>query len=248
MHRIALIGDYSADVPAHRAIPIALTRARDELKSDISWDWIHTREIEIAAHDLAAFSAVWLVPASPYENTAGALAAIRFARETRRPFLGTCGGFQHTLIEFARNVVGLAHADHAESNPSAATLVVTPLTCSLVEQGGDLHFTPGSVIGAAYGCETAHEGYHCRYGFNAAHREPLESAGLRFTAFDDAGAIRAAELPPTMHPFFVGTLFQPERAALRNETPPLVRAFTAAAARPSAPTSPPVSPRAPSET
>ena len=45
---------------------------------------------------------MWTVPASPYENTAGALDAIRFARETRRPFLGTCGGFQHALIEFAR--------------------------------------------------------------------------------------------------------------------------------------------------
>ncbi len=242
MHRIALLGDYSPDVPAHRAIPIALTRVRDELKSDIAWDWIHTREIKKAAHDLAAFSALWLVPASPYENTDGALDAVRFARETRRPFLGTCGGFQHALIEFARHVAGLADADHAESNPSAATLVVTPLACSLVEQGGNLHFAPGSLIASAYGCETAHERYHCRYGFNAVHRAPLESAGLHFTAFDDAGDIRAAELSRTSHPFFVGTLFQPERAVFYDMTPPLVRAF--AAARSSDKISPQVSPRA----
>ena len=53
---------------------------------------------------------------------------------------------------------------------------------------------------------------------------------LWFTAFDDAGDIRAAELPANVHPFFVGTLFQPERAALRGETPPVVRAFVTATA------------------
>src|SRR5437667_11486922 len=109
---IALVGDYSPEVIAHRAIPRALELARD----------------------LQTFSAIWLVPASPYENMDGALAAIRFARETRRPFLGTCGGFQHALIEFARNVAGITAADHEETNPASGTLVVTRLRCSLVEQ------------------------------------------------------------------------------------------------------------------
>ncbi len=235
---IALVGDHSPDVTAHRAIPLALAAVRDEQRVPLAWQWVPTREIHDAARDLASFAAVWAVPASPYEHEAGALAAIRFARETRRPFLGTCGGFQHALIEFARHVAGLATADHAETNPAADTLVVTRLTCSLVEQTRELRLVSGSLIHAAYGRDLATEGYRCNYGPSPEHRTQLERAGLRFTAFDlpaeasakegDAGEIRAAELPFAVHPFFVGTLFQPERAALRGEIPPLVRAFVAA--------------------
>ena len=231
---IALVGDYSHEVTAHRAIPIALELARTAVPAtaELTWQWVATRDLHDVPRELAAFSAVWLVPASPYENMAGALAAVRCARETKRPFLGTCGGFQHALIEFARNAADLATADHAETNPTADTLVVTPLSCSLVEKTGDLSLAPGSHLHAAYGRDTACESYHCNYGLNPAHRATLERAGLRFTACDEAGEIRAAELPVAAHPFFVGTLFQPERAALRGECPPLVRAFVAAIAAP----------------
>jgi len=226
MPRLALVGDYSPAVPAHQAIPLALARAGTETGVDLTWDWVPTRALTDAPRDLAGFDSVWLVPASPYENPAGALAAVRWARENRRPFLGTCGGFQHALIELARDVAGLAAADHAETNPSGELLVVTRLSCSLVEQTGTLRFVPGSCLAAIYGRASATEGYRCNYGPNPAHRAALERAGLRFTAFDDAGEI--GELPEALHPFFLGTLFQPERAALRGETPPIVRAFVAA--------------------
>ena len=229
---LALVGDYSAEVIAHRAIPRALELARDEIRASLTWEWVPTRDIRRAARDLARFAAVWLVPASPYENMAGALDAVRFARETQRPFLGTCGGFQHALIEFARNVAGLGSADHAETNPRGDTLVVAPLACSLVEKTGEVRFAPGSRLREIYARDSADEGYHCNYGLNASHRAALERAGLRFTAFDNAGDVRAAELPLSMHPFFIGTLFQPERAALRGETPSLVRAFVQAVCSP----------------
>lgn len=228
---LALVGDYSPEVIAHRAIPRALELACAATKIDLTWQWVATRDVHDAARTLRKFSAVWLVPASPYENMAGAIDAVRFARETRRPFLGTCGGFQHALIEIARHVAGLATADHAETNPHGETLVVAPLACSLVEKTGALRFAPDSILRTAYGRDAAHEGYHCNYGLNPAHRTALEDAGLRFTAFDENDEVRAAELPSTMHPFFVGTLFQPERAALREEVPPLVAAFVRAATR-----------------
>lgn len=228
---IALVGDYSPRVPAHRGIPRALEMIHAETGLEITWRWIGTPEVRNAASDLAHFSAVWLVPASPYKNMAGALAAVRWARETRRPFLGTCGGFQHAALEFARNVAGLTAAAHAESDPQGHTLIIAPLSCPLVESGGDVHFTPGSLIHAAYAQEIAHEIYHCSYGFNSAYRAQLEQAGLRFTAFDKHGDIRAAELSVDIHPFFVGTLFQPERAALQGKIPPLVTAFVRAAAQ-----------------
>jgi CTP synthase (UTP-ammonia lyase) len=225
---IALVGDYSPKVTAHRAIPTALELVKSALNRDVTWTWVGTAGIRDARKDLASFSAVWVVPHSPYEHMEGALAAIRWARETKRPFLGTCGGFQHALIEIARDVMGLREADHAETNPGGASLVVTALACSLVEKTNMLRFTSGSRICAAYGRDTATEGYHCSYGPAEGYHTAFEGAGVRFTAFDETGEIRAAELSQDVHPFFVGTLFQPERAALRGEIPPLVKAFVQA--------------------
>lgn len=226
--RLALVGDRSDEVIAHRAIPRALELAGAALGTELMWTWVHTTAIHRAASDLADFDAVWVVPASPYANLAGALDAIRFARETGRPFLGTCGGFQHALLELARDVAGVPAAGHAEIQPDAPELVVTPLACGLVEQSGDITFTPGSRLYAIFGGRPTREGYYCRYGLNPAWQARLEAAGLRFTGFDPGGEVRAAELPA--HPFFIGTLFQPERSALRGERHPLIRAFVEAAA------------------
>ena len=144
------------------------------------------------------------------------------------PFLGTCGGFQHAVVEYARNVLGWADAEHAETAPEAARPVIVPLACALVEVTDRVRLRPGSRIAAAYGAGEATEGYHCRYGLNEAFRATLVSGALRVTAEDDAGDIRALELQG--HPFFVATLFQPERAALAGRLPPLVAAFARAAA------------------
>lgn len=225
---IALVGDYAERHAAHRAIPLALGDARDRLGADVGWEWVPTRSLGDAASALAGYGAVWLVPASPYENTAGALAAVRLAREGNLPFLGTCGGFQHALIEFARDVAGIADADTAETCPGGANLVVTPLACSMVEKTGLIRLEPGSLLAAAYGAARATEEYRCSYGFNSAYRAALEAKGLRFTAWDEAGEPRGAELPSLR--FFAGVLYQPERAALRGEPAPLVAAFVRAAA------------------
>ena len=227
--RIALIGDYSPDVIAHRAIPAALELAAAAEGRSATWDWVHTTQLKNPAKDLESFAAIWVAPASPYANMAGVLDAIRWARETKRPVLGSCGGFQHMLIEFARHCAGIVDADHGETNPSGDELVVAALACSLVEQTGGLRFATGSRLRSWYGRDHGSEGYHCNYGLNAVYRTRLEAAGLRFTAFDDEGELRAAELPEEVHPFYVGTLFQSERAALRGETPPLARALIRAA-------------------
>jgi CTP synthase (UTP-ammonia lyase) len=131
--RVALVGDYDESVIAHQAIPEAL-RLAARAEQSIGSVWIHTASIRDAAADLAGFDGIWCVPASPYASIEGALDAIRYARESRRPFLGTCGGFQHAVIEYARNVCGLRDASHAETHPTAPALVVSPLSCLLVEK------------------------------------------------------------------------------------------------------------------
>jgi CTP synthase (UTP-ammonia lyase) len=224
--RIGLVGDYDATVPAHQAIPRALTLAAEALASLVHFAWLPTDAIE-GDDALAPYDGIWCVPNSPYRSMDGALRAIRFAREHGRPFLGTCGGFQHAVIEYARNVLGWATAEHAESAPGAELLVVTPLSCALVEVAHTVHFRPGTRLATAYGADEAVEGYRCNFGLNPALRDALLAGELHVAAEDDAGDVRAVELD--RHPFYVATLFQPERAALAGRLPPLVAAFAAAA-------------------
>src|SRR4051812_49164897 len=115
---LALVGDYAANVLAHQAIPVALQRAKIEMGVELDWQWIPTAELATPEQKLAKFSGIWITPASPYANETGVLETIRFARESRRPVLGTCGGFQHQLLEFARNVAHVSDAVHAETQPN----------------------------------------------------------------------------------------------------------------------------------
>jgi CTP synthase (UTP-ammonia lyase) len=225
--RIGLIGDYKAAVPAHQAIPIALQLAGEALNVAVQYEWIPTEEIVNPSH-VAAFNGLWCVPASPYRSMEGALLAIRFARENGRPFLGTCGGFQHAIIEYARNVLDWTDAEHAEVVPDARRPVITLLDCALVEATDTVRFIPGSRIASIYGCEESTEGYRCSYGVNPEFQATLVSGPLRAGAKDAMGEIRAVELDD--HPFFLATLFQPERLALKSRLPPLVVAFVRASA------------------
>jgi CTP synthase (UTP-ammonia lyase) len=223
---IALVGDFREDVLAHRCVPNALRLAAAAEGRTIEWHWLPTAELETEAGQISRFAAVWVVPASPYANPTGVLAAIRFAREHPLPFLGTCGGFQHALLEFARNGAGLHRATHDECDPGGPEPVVRALSCSLVEGEGRVRFVRGSRLHCIYGRDTEQVAYHCRYGFNSEYRQRLERAGIVFAASDDAGEVRGFEVPS--HPFFIGTLYQPERSALRGQAHPLIRAFVRA--------------------
>jgi CTP synthase (UTP-ammonia lyase) len=210
---------------AHQGIPLALALATDGA-NPCTWQWIHTSELRGQTDaQLGQFQGLWCAPGSPYANTAGVIAAIRYARVNGRPFLGTCGGFQHALIEYAEAVWGIRQPAHAETDPDAIDPVIVPLACSLVEQSRDVHFVAGSRLRAIYGAASAVEGYHCSYGVSSRYRPHFERGPLKVVAHDGAGDIRAVELEG--HPFFVGTLFQPERLGHEGRTHPLIKAFVA---------------------
>ncbi|WLH34351.1 CTP synthase [Pseudomonas sp. FP2196] len=224
---IALIGDYDPQVTAHQAIPVALGMIAEQAGRDVQYQWLPTDQI-LADTSLDHFDGFWCVPASPYKSETGALRAIRFAREQQRPFLGTCGGFQHAVLEFSRNVLGWADAEHGETSPESERAVLTPLTCSLVEAVDSIHLVPGSLIAKAYETSEIREGYRCRYGVSPQFETELLKSQLQAVGHDSEGDLRAIELKD--HRFFVATLFQPERAALKGQMPPLVRAFVEACA------------------
>ncbi|WET09479.1 CTP synthase [Pseudomonas sp. D3] len=219
---LALIGDYNPDVIAHQAIPVALQQAAAALGLTVHLQWLETDTLS-ATSELQGFDGFWCVPASPYRDTDGALHAIRFAREQRRPFLGTCGGFQHAVLEYARNVLGWADAEHGELVPNAQRAVIAPLSCALVEASDTVRLVAYTRIADAYGTLDIHEGYRCRYGINPDFASALLEGALIPSGHDSAGDLRAVELLD--HPFFVATLFQPERAARQGVTPPLAIAL-----------------------
>lgn len=157
----------------------------------------------------------------------GAIAAVRTAREQGIPFLGTCGGFQHALIDYARNVCRLTEVENAEVTPDAAECLIVPLECSLMGHEEAVMIVPGTLAAKVSGPGRRTERYHCNYGLNHEYLETLTVGGLRFTGFDDSGQVRVFELPG--HPFFMGTLFQPELQGDGTQPHPIIRAFAAAA-------------------
>ena len=188
--------------------------------------WIATPDV--SEGDLSGFDAIWLLPGSPYESTEGALVAARVARERRIPFLGTCGGFQHALVEYARDVCGLSSVENAEITPDAEDYLIVPLECSLMGHEEAVMVVPGTLAAKISGAGRRTERYHCNYGLNPDYLEALAGGGLRFSGFDDDGQVRIAELPG--HPFYLCTLFQPELQDDGAQPHPVIRAFAVAAA------------------
>lgn len=225
--RIALVGECSTEIIAHRAIPEALRLAGEALGVAVDFDWLPTDGIGDDRR-LQAYDGIWCVPGSPYASTDGALRAIRFARERGVPFLGTCGGFQHALLEYARHQLGWLDAEHAELSPQAHDPLIAPLACSLLEVSERVRLVSGSRIAELYGVREISERYLCRYGLQERFREPLMAHSLKAAGHDTAGEVRAIELQE--HPFFLATLFQPERAALEGRVPPVVAGLVGACA------------------
>ncbi|MFE9254340.1 hypothetical protein [Streptomyces sp. NPDC006879] len=226
--RVALVGDRSPHVTAHSRIPALLDALAERDRLVLDGYWISTEAAaDPAACGLESFDAVWLLPGSPYASEAGALAAIRTAREQGIPFLGTCGGFQHTLLEYARHASGLPQVAHAENDPEAEDLLIAPLACSLVGHEGVVLLEAGSLAERILGAPRSVERYHCSYGPHPRHLATLREHGLRFSGQDEDGQPRVAELPG--HPFFLASLFQPELYGDGSTPHPLVRALAAAA-------------------
>jgi CTP synthase (UTP-ammonia lyase) len=223
--RIALVGDRSQHVRSHTRIPGLFEVLRAQHGIGIDAYWVPTPDA--TATDLAGFDGIWLLPGSPYLSEEGALHAVRIAREHRIAFLGTCGGFQHMLLEFARTVCGITDASHGESDPDGERPLIVPLACSLVGHEGAVNLTPGSLAERVFGVERSVERYHCAYGLDHGFLPELTRHGLRFTGFDDDGEVRVAELDG--HPFLMGTLFQPELAGDGSRCHVVIRAFAEAA-------------------
>jgi CTP synthase (UTP-ammonia lyase) len=229
--RIGIIGDYRPTHDTHQATEAALHHAADRLACAVDLTWLPTASLDpLPSAYLESFDALWCAPGSPYQNMDGALNAIRWAREHDRPLLGTCAGFQHIVIEYARTVLGIVDAQHAEYGRTSAPLVVTPLSCSLV-QGENLEILvdPESRAGRIYQQRWVREQFRCTFGLNQAYQAVLHDAGLRVVGVDQDGEPRIVEAPA--HRFLVGTLFIPQLKSTAEHPHPLIVAYLEEARR-----------------
>jgi CTP synthase (UTP-ammonia lyase) len=226
---IGIIGDKK---DGGNFLQLATERALGHVPDPVPFQWIPTAElVSDPAARLAPFTGL-LVSCStePYDSVPGALQGIRHARENRVPLFGACGGFQYLLLEFVRNVLGVADAEHAEDNPSAPRLALTPLSCSLVGQRQPVRLLKGFKVAGLCGADTVVEAFFCNYGLNPEFRDSLEANGLVVSALGDDGVVRAMEL--VYHPFYLGTLYVPQaRSEAGNPHPVIVGLVEAARQR-----------------
>jgi CTP synthase len=163
--------------------------------------------------------------------------AIRFARERKVPYFGICLGMQTMVIEYARNVCGLAQADSTEFDPATPHRVIFKLRelKGIDELGGTMRLgawpcmlKEGSFAERAYGTREISERHRHRYEFNREYEEVLTAAGLRITGeTPDQTYVEICEIPD--HPWFLGCQFHPEFKSKPLEPHPLFRAFIGAA-------------------
>jgi CTP synthase (UTP-ammonia lyase) len=165
------------------------------------------------------------------------LRGIEFARRRDWPFLGTCGGCQYTLIECARNVMGIKDADSAENNSDAKNIVIYPVACAVPDRKPnapklsgkipEIRIRPGSYLHSFYKKDVVSEEFFCNFEVNPEFEWAIIEAGFPIVARGAQGEVRAIESPT--HRFFIATLFQPQLSSKPGKPHPLIVEFLRAA-------------------
>lgn len=221
--RVGVIGDYDGR-PSHIATDEAIRHCATHLGLKQETKWLSTDILETGdKQKLEGFDALWCAPGSPYKNAQGAMNAIQFARENNYPFIGTCGGFQHVVLEFARDVLGLSEVKQSSFDPYSPNLFISGLSCPLVGETRIISITEGTRTSQIYGRSQADERYNCSFGLNVEFRNQLTSHGFVVAGTDEAGDIRILELPHNR--FFIATLFQPQLSSTPENPHKLILAF-----------------------
>jgi CTP synthase (UTP-ammonia lyase) len=237
--QIGILGDFNPDLRNHRATNDSLRHAGEAMRLQVSANWLPTESLADRARTdvLTRQDAILAAPGSPFRSMHGMLAGIEFARRRGVPFLGTCGGFQYALIEYARNVLGLAGANTEENEDRPAHAIITPVSCPVPVRGPGaprlsgvcrISIRPSTRMARIAGGLSAQEEYFCNFEVNPKYVSDFERAGLVFSAFGENGEVRAAEIPS--HPFYLATLFQPQLGSAEGNPHPVIGAFLEAAA------------------
>jgi CTP synthase (UTP-ammonia lyase) len=225
MLHLAIIGDYNATNPSHVVTNEAFDHVNNLPGISFQYEWVDTERVEPEFEAITkTYDGYLIAPGSPYKSMSGVLTIIEYARTHKIPTLGTCGGFQHMVIEFARNVLNIQDAEHAETNPYASRLVINPLSCSL--RGQTLQIDIVDKTSKVYGMlntDSITEEYYCNFGLNPEYQQQIHQAGFSIAGSDVHKEARILELKD--HPFFIGTLFVPQHTSRIDQPHPLLVAL-----------------------
>ncbi len=223
--KIGIIGEFNPHYYTHLGLNKAFIHSADFLNKRFSLEWIPTDILhEYFDREITSLNGILMSMGTPYRDMDSALKVIKFARENNIPIMAICGGFQHVLLEYARNVKGICDAEHEETSPTAETLLITSLSCSLVGETENLKVVEkNSKLFQILKKENFEGKYHCNYGVNKKFEKILFDNDLVATVVNQENEIRAIELKK--HLFFIATLFQHQLYSTSENPSELLNAF-----------------------
>jgi CTP synthase len=246
---IAFVGKYVDLTESYKSLTEALTHAGIHTESKVNIHYIDSEEIEKnGTAALAKMNAILVPGGFGRRGTEGKIAAIRYARENKVPYLGICLGMQLAVIEYARNVAGLEGAHSTELNEQTPHPVIALITEWLDREGkvetrsenSDIGGTmrlggqkctlaAGSLAREVYGSDVITERHRHRYEVNNTYLPKLEQAGLRISGKSSEGKELCEMIEIPGHPWFMACQFHPEFTSTPRNGHPLFRAFVQAA-------------------
>jgi len=236
--RIALVGKYVELRDAYMSVRESLHHAGWDFHREIHLEWIDSQRLESEGAEslLDGVDGIVVPGGFGHRGIEGMTLAAQYAREHNIPYLGLCLGMQIMVIEFARNVLGLADANSTEFNMFTPHPVIDllPEQRDLLDKGGTMRLglypcqlQPGSRALEAYGEPILFERHRHRFEFNNEYRLPFEKAGMRFSGLSpDGRLVEISELGG--HPWMVGSQFHPEFKSRPYRPHPLFRGFVKA--------------------
>ena len=236
---VALVGKYTELPDAYKSINESFIHAGAINHCKVKVTYVPAEQVtnENAAEKLAGMSGIFVAPGSGVRGFEGKVAAVKYARENNIPFFGVGLGMQASIIEFARNVLGMADAHSRELDPQTKYPVIDLMEeqKKVTEKGGTMRLggypcalKAGSKAAAAYGTDSVVERHRHRYEFNGAYLQQFEAAGMIATGTNpETGLVEVLEMKN--HPWFVAVMYNPEYKSTVSTPAPLFVAFVAAA-------------------
>lgn len=243
---IGVVGKY-IDLPdAYLSVSEAIRSGGFAHSTKVELKWIASDECDTpegAEKALSGVDGICVPGGFGIRGIEGKVGALTYARENNIPTLGLCLGLQCMVIEYARNVAGLAGASSSEFDPECAHPVIATMEqqVDIVSGNGDLggtmrlglykaSLTKGSIVAGLYGADSIEERHRHRFEVNNAYREQIAAAGLVFSGTSpDGSLVEFVELPKDVHPFYVATQAHPELRSRPNRAHPLFAGLVAAA-------------------
>lgn len=232
---IGLVGKYVSLPDAYISVMESIRHSGAVCGCNVDIKLINSEEINaITAKDMLGDCDGICVPGGFGDRgIEGKIEAVRFARENNIPYLGLCLGMQMAVVEFARNVAGLAGANSAEFGEFEYPVIDIMPDQKGVDMGGTMRLglypcklAEDSISRRVYGEELIYERHRHRYEFNNVYREQLTEKGLKFAGLSpDGKLVEIVELPRDVHPFFVAVQFHPEFKSRPNRPHPLFTEF-----------------------